>query len=227
MFSLFLPQISTVYLKTSLIPFLGILYVIHKIIIAENRHFLIIYIIALLALAYKFLEQNQTKSFNVKGDYEFLNELLTIAQKKDKIKANEPKTYHIAKCFIHGDSKTWKSLKLFKVFENIAPAIYDEIISDIVHFYEEYGFVFKKSDNASHDLLVLIDMRNKIMNEFQYLELKINIDFTHIVKMMRKINFNILISLNNCIKIISKKYRANYKIAPNPFNLPGTKHELF
>lgn len=225
MFSL--PQISSVYLRTSLIPFLGALYILHKMIITNDRHFQIIYIVALLALVYKFIETNQSKYLKVKYNDNLLNELLTIAKSQDKIEGNNPSSYHIARYFLHGDAKAWKALQQLKPFEKIAPNIYNDITSDIVQFYEKYGFIFKQSDDASYDLNILIDKRNKIMNKFQHLELKMDSNFTHIIKTMRKINFNILVSLNNCIKIISKKYRANYKIAPIPANLTGTNHELF
>lgn len=214
-------------LRSSVIEIICGLYIMQLLFTNTNPNYILIYILSLVVIGYKIYEKTTSKVQAMKTSNEFEKEIVQITEEHDKIFGNMPKKYLIAQTLIRSDQQLWTSLKSLKPYEKVDESLYDEILSNLVTFYQQYGKFLVKVKYVDNDLTTLITMRNKVMNSFEHMNMKLEIKYVQNIVKLHQISSVVFISMNRAVRIISKKYKKDYNIAPLPSNLTGTKNELF
>lgn len=200
-------------------------YLMHLIIINKNENYTIIYLVSLILVLFQIYKKVKSQQKLINNSSEFANNITTLANEKDKVLGNIDQQFRYARILIKSDTIVWRALNTFHKFSSIDSTIYNNVIFDIVNFYENYGkFLINKSEIELHDLIAI---RHKIMNHFEDMKLKINPSFVKIHDQVQRISTSVYASLNRCLRILNKKYNDDHFIAPIPVNLTGDSHELY
>lgn len=211
--------------KACLFQIISLIYILHLLLTNSNQKYTIIYILLFGLISLNIFQKSKHFLHDEKNN--IVNNAVQFSNKYDKILGDVPTKYNIAKVLIKNDSIMFEALNAFYIFQKCDPHLYESVVVNIFRFYNYYGKKLRKCVEIDQVLASLITQKNEIMNQFEHLRLTLKISLKRNNTKLRIIINMIRTSLNRCIRVISTKYKHDYNIAPVPYNLIGSNHELY